>query len=146
MVLDTPVPEIPIDVPIWMIVVCIIGFVLLCALGCFLSYCCKIYFFVISRINGRPPFLYSLESVNRDCGTLACINASQGAIICCCPSHREDVEKANIFPSQSNTVNLTNTKSIFKFRERVSNTHHLQSDNDASTFMPDFYARNAMLR
>jgi hypothetical protein len=143
----TPAPDTAVDVPWGVVIGSIVGLLMLFILGCFLNYCCTIYCYVTSSANGRPPFLYSLESVNRDCDTLACINISEKSIICCCPHLKEDVEKATIYPAGSTTVNVTNTRSLFTYKGIPACEHtHLQANEDSvgNALLPVYRGNNFM--
>lgn len=138
MVQTTPAPADAIDLPVGTIVGIAIGVILFLALAgvlyYFFQYCCSIYVFV--KDNNNMDFLYSMEAVNRDCGSLVCINASKEAISCCCPSLRENLKNAKLYASSGTQITLTKTESPFKlFAYKKNPAYTLLQKEPQTNFM-----------
>lgn len=114
----------------------VIGVSLLTALYYLFSYCCTIYWFV--KLD-KPDFLYTYDEKNRDCGTLMCINIGSEFLSCCCPSMREKIKNAKLYPKNATNLTVTNTSSqfnapnsIFAYKKNPSyQGPRLQSDEEA---------------
>ena len=118
-----------IDISWGAIIGIVIGAILCIALGYLLYYFCTMYCFYISDEKSRPQFLFTHSAEERDCGTIACININRQLIICCCPSLKQKIEKANTYQKVDTSVNITPTGSYFVpvYQNNLNNDEESQS-------------------
>ena len=144
MVLETPSPVVNDALSTAAVAIIIICSLLLITLFSFLYYCVPLYIFYTEK--PRRQFLYTYSKEDTQFCTVMCTMVSKNTISCCFPSLRHDVEHVDIYMTNVNNLNVTETgrthplKSIFAFKKNsIDGTHRLQTDEEACSLLPVRY-------